>query len=190
MSNLLDIVKSVLSHDFTIIAYDCIANKNNTALYQMGLDDEAIECLIQMEKKDIKLTTMAFKEALSVKTYVDPSIMRSVLVNFSKQRHQENLTNNLVVSGAGFEMIRHFIKTYTNRKHTQLRQEFGVDDLEISKTTTAVAADKADEYFSSFVSNNKSINAQDILNFSQENNYSLNSIWKELKEFINNADNK
>jgi hypothetical protein len=34
---------------------------------------------------------------------------------------------------AGFEMIRYFIQTYTNRKHTRLRQEFGVNDAEINK---------------------------------------------------------
>lgn len=185
MSNTLDVVKNILSYDFTIMAYDCIANKNNAVLYQMGLDDEAIECLKQIEKKDIKLTTKAFEKALSIQTYVDPTIIRRVLLNCSKEQQQENLVNNLVVAGAGFEMIRHFIKTYTNRKHTQLRQEFSVNDSVITNTT--VSADKADEYFSSFIVNNKSINAQDILRFSQENNYSLSSMWRELKEFTNNA---
>lgn len=188
MSNsALNTIKGVLSHDFTIMAYDCLANKNTAALYQLGLDDGAIECLAKMKIKDIKLTTIAFEKALSIQTYVDPVIVKSVLINFQKQQKQEILINGLVASGAGFEMIRHFVKNYTNRQHTQLRQDLKVNNSDIAKKTKTLGATKADEYFGSFITNNKTINIEDILNFSQEENYSLSSIWKELKEFINNS---
>lgn len=184
---ILDVVKNILSHDFVITAYDCISNNNSNALYQMGLDDEAIECLIQTKQKDIHLAVMAFEKALSVQTYVDPAIIKSVLINNSKKNQQETLINNLVSLGAGFEMIRHFIKTHTNRKHTQLRKEFQVNDSDILKNTKVISSNEADNYFASFVLNNKPINAQDILFFAQEKNYSLSSIWRELKEFIDNG---
>jgi hypothetical protein len=35
-------IKGLLSQDFTIKAYDYIANNNKALLYQIGLDDEAI----------------------------------------------------------------------------------------------------------------------------------------------------
>jgi hypothetical protein len=37
--DLIDTVKGLLSQDFTIKAYDCIANNDKALLYQMGLDD-------------------------------------------------------------------------------------------------------------------------------------------------------
>jgi DNA topoisomerase IB len=114
-----------LSADFTIKAYDYIANENTAGLYQMGLNDEAVSCLVKMENKDIRLVIMAFEQALSIQTYVDPDIIKKVLINNSKQQQEEVLANNLVRSGAGFEMIRYFIKTYTNRKHTVAPRVWG-----------------------------------------------------------------
>ena len=176
-----------LSADFTIKAYDYIANENTAGLYQMGLNDEAISCLVKMENKDIRLAIMAFEQALSVQTYVDPDIIKKVLVTNSKQKQEEVLVNNLVRSGAGFEMIRYFVKTHTNRKHTQLRQAFGVDDLEINKKTRIVSEKTADDFFSVFLLNNQLINAQDLLTFAKENNYALGSLWRALKTFISNG---
>jgi hypothetical protein len=176
-----------LSADFVIKAYDYIANENTAGLYQMGLNDEAISCLVKMENKDLRLAIMAFEQALSIQTYVDPDIIKKVLVNNSKQKQEEVLINNLVRSGAGFEMIRYFVKTYTNRKHTQLRFEFGVTDLELNKKTSLVPEKTADDFFSVFLLNNQSINAQDLLTFAKENNYAMGSIWRELKKFINNG---
>ena len=176
-----------LSADFTIKAYDYIANENTAGLYQMGLNDEAISCLVKMENKDIRLVIMAFEQALSIQTYVDPDIIKKVLINNSKQKQEEVLANNLVRSGAGFEMIRYFIKTYTNRKHTQLRQAFAVNDLELNKNTSIVPEKTADDFFSGFLLNNQSINATDILTFAKANNYAMGSIWRALKTFISNG---
>jgi hypothetical protein len=80
----------------------------------MGLDDKAITCLVKIGKSNIKLAVLAFEKAMAVKTYVDPKIIRSVLVSNSKQYEEETLINNLVTSGAGFEMIKYFIQNYTN----------------------------------------------------------------------------
>ncbi|VVH67302.1 hypothetical protein BSPLISOX_776 [uncultured Gammaproteobacteria bacterium] len=185
--DLIDTVKGLLSQDFTIKAYDCIANNDKALLYQMGLDDEAIACLVKNGESNIKLAVLAFEKAIAVKSYVDPEIIRSVLVSNSKQYEEETLINNLVTSGAGFEMIRHFIKTYTNRKHTRLRQEFRVNDSEINKKNTAVPEQLADNFFASFECENITINIKDILIFSTKNNYSMNSIWRELKNFYKNT---
>lgn len=176
-----------LSADFVIKAYDYIANENTAGLYQMGLNDEAISCLVKMENKDLRLAIMAFEQALSIQTYVDPDIIKKVLINNSKQKQEEVLINNLVRSGAGFEMIRYFVKTYTNRKHTQLRFEFGVTDLELNKKTSLVPEKTADDFFSVFLLNNQSINAQDLLTFAKANNYAMGSIWRELKRFVSNG---
>jgi hypothetical protein len=176
-----------LSADFVIKAYDYIANENTAGLYQMGLNDEAVSCLVKIENKDIGLVIMAFEQALSIQTYVDPDIIKKVLVNNSKQKQEEVLINNLVRSGAGFEMIRYFVKTYTNRKHTQLRFEFGVTDLELNKKTSLVPEKTADDFFSVFLLNNQSINAQDLLTFAKANNYAMGSIWRELKRFVSNG---
>ncbi|CAB5508472.1 hypothetical protein AZO1586I_2747 [Bathymodiolus thermophilus thioautotrophic gill symbiont] len=185
--NSIKTVKGLLSQDFTIKAFDGIANNNKALLYQMGLDDKAITCLVKIGKSNIKLAVLAFEKAMAVKTYVDPKIIRSVLVSNSKQYEEETLINNLVTSGAGFEMIKYFIQTYTNRKHTRLRQEFGVNDAEINKNNNAVSEKLADNFFASFGHKNRTINIEDILIFSTKNNYSMNSIWRELKIFYNNT---
>ena len=39
--NSIKTVKGLLSQDFTIEAYDCIANNDKVLLHQIGLDDEA-----------------------------------------------------------------------------------------------------------------------------------------------------
>jgi hypothetical protein len=109
--NSIKTIKGLLSQDFTIKAYDCITNNNKALLYQMGLDDKAITCLVKIGKSNIKLAVLAFEKAMAVKTYVDPKIIRSVLVSNSKQYEEETLINNLVTSGAGFEMIKYFIQT-------------------------------------------------------------------------------
>ncbi|AYQ56827.1 hypothetical protein MS2017_1123 [Bathymodiolus thermophilus thioautotrophic gill symbiont] len=184
--NSLQTVKGLISQNFTIIACNCIANNDIARLYQMGLDDKAIACLSKISNKDLKLLTLAFEKALSIQTQVDSNILVSVLINHSKQYEQEILINNLITSGASFEMIRYFIKTHTNRTHTQLRQDFKVNDSEIHKSNKAIPQSTADKFFESFLVKNQSINAQDILTFSRDNNYSVNSIWRELKFFINN----
>ncbi|CAC9515167.1 hypothetical protein [uncultured Gammaproteobacteria bacterium] len=48
--NSIKTVKGLLSQDFTIKAFDCIANNNKVLLYQIGLDDEA-KALIDLEGK-------------------------------------------------------------------------------------------------------------------------------------------
>ncbi|VVH60457.1 hypothetical protein BAZOLSSOX_2794, partial [uncultured Gammaproteobacteria bacterium] len=53
--NSIKTIKGLLSQDFTIKAYDCITNNNKVLLYQMGLDDEAITCLVKIGKSNIKL---------------------------------------------------------------------------------------------------------------------------------------
>jgi hypothetical protein len=63
-----------------IKAYDCIANNDKALLYQMGLDDEAIACLVKNGESNIKLAVLAFEKAIAVKSYVDPEIIRSVLI--------------------------------------------------------------------------------------------------------------
>lgn len=176
-----------LSAEFTIQAYDYINNEDTAGLYQMGLNDEAIGCLVKMQNKDIRLAIMAFEQALSVQTYVDPEILKKVLVNHAVQKQEQTLVNHLIRAGASFEMIRYFVKTYTNRKHTQLRQTFGVNDVEINKNTHPVPQRVADEFFGGFLLNNRPINAQDILVFAKENNHSMGSIWRELKKFISNG---
>jgi hypothetical protein len=57
-----------------------------------------------------------------------------------------------------------------------LRQEFGVNDLELNKSTSIVPANTADDFFSVFLLNNQSINATDILTFAKANNYAMGSI--------------
>jgi len=188
--DLIETVKGLLGQDFAIKAYACIANSDKSLLYQMGLDDEAIACLKNNGESNMKLAVLAFEQAISVKTYVDPEIIRNTLVNNSKHFQEETLINNLVKSGAGFEMIRHFIKVYTNRKHTRMRQILGVDDSEINKNKNKIPEEIADKFFTCFEEENKAINIQDILNFSNKENYSMSSIWRELKIFIKNNDAK
>ncbi len=188
--NLTETISGLLGQDFAIKAYDSIASNDMSLLYQMGLDDEAIACLKKNGKNNIKLAVMAFEQAISVQTYVDPEIIRKALVNNSKHFKEEMLIKNLVTSGAGFEMIRHFIKVYTNRKHTRLRQMFSVNDSDINKDKNSITEEVADNFFASFEEKNRAINIQDILNFSNEKNYSMSSIWRELKIFINNNDTK
>jgi DNA topoisomerase IB len=53
-------------------------------------------------KSCTRCTVLAFEKAIAVKSYVDPEIIRSVLVSNSKQYEEETLINNLVTSGAGF----------------------------------------------------------------------------------------
>jgi hypothetical protein len=187
MNNTANTIKSMLSTDLTIRAFDFLACENKEGLYQIGLNDEAIDCLMNMENKDISLAITAFEQALSIQTYVDPNIIKRVIVHNSKMNKELLLFNNLVKCGASFEMIRYFINSYTNRRHTSLRQEFEVNDLEINKTTIAVPTQTADDFFGSFLLANKSINAQDILTFAKDNKYSMNSIWRELKIFVKNG---
>ncbi len=47
--NSIKTVKGLLSQDFTIEAYDCIANNDKALLHQIGLDDEA-KALIDLER--------------------------------------------------------------------------------------------------------------------------------------------
>ncbi len=188
--NLIETVKGLLSQDLAIKTYECIANNDKALLYQMGLDDEAIACLNNNGETNMKLAVLAFEKAISVQTYVDPEIIRKAMVNNSKHFKEETLINNLVTSGAGYEMIRHFIKVYTNRKHTRLRQVFSVNDSDINKDKNSITEEVADNLFASFEKENRAINIQDILNFSNEKNYSMSSIWRELKIFINNNDTK
>lgn len=182
----LEVMKNFLSKDFTMMSLACIASENTEALYQMGLDAKAIQCLVKIGNKDIKLAEHAFNQALTVQTYVDPNILSQVLIANSKQKHEEDLIFNLLSAGAGFHMMRHFLKGYTNRQHTLLRQKFCIDDKKIKEGKTVVPEIKADEFFSNFKENGKEINIQDLLIFSTTNNYSMSSIWRELKTFINN----
>jgi hypothetical protein len=174
----------------TIKAYDYIAAGNTAKLYQMGLNDEAINCLVEIENKDIRVAITAFEQALSIQTYVDPYIIKTVMISNGKFRKKESLISNLVSTGASFEMIRYFFKTYTNREHTKIRKEFKVNDVKIRKQTNLkpVPIKTADDFFSTFYLKNKPINAEDILYFSQENNYYIEAVWRNFKIFMKNTD--
>jgi len=185
-TNSLAVVKGFLSKDFAMTSMACIASKNTEALYQLGLDAKAIRCLAKIGSKDVRLAEHAFKAALTVQTYVDPNILSQVLIGNSRQKSEEDFIFHLLSAGAGFEMLRHFLKSYTNRNHTELRQKFGIDDAVIKKGKTVVPEIEADNFFSEFEKNGKEINIKDILDFSVANNYSMSSIWRELKIFIKN----
>lgn len=121
----------------TIRAYDYIADKNTAQLYKMGLNDEAINCLKEIESRDIRVAITAFEQALSIQTYVDPFIIKTSMISNSKYRQKEFLINELIRTGASREMIRYFFKTHTNRKHTLIRKNLNVNDMEINKRTNA-----------------------------------------------------
>jgi hypothetical protein len=172
----------------TIKAYDYIAAGNTAKLYQMGLNDEAINCLVEIENKDIRVAITAFEQALSIQTYVDPFIIKTVMISNGKFRKKESLISNLVSTGASFEMIRYFFKTYTNREHTKIRKNLNVKNKKIRKKTKLVPIKTADKFFSTFYVKNKPINAEDILYFSQENNYYIEAVWRNFKIFMKNTD--
>jgi hypothetical protein len=171
----------------TIRAYDYIADKNTAQLYKMGLNDEAINCLKEIENKDIRVAITAFEQALSIQTYVDPFIIKTSMISNSKYRQKEFLINELIRTGATYAMIRYFFKTYTNRQHTLIRKNLNVDNQKIRKKTKPVPIKTADDFFSTFYSKNKPISAEDILYFSQENNYYIQSVWFRFEEFIKNT---
>ena len=177
----------LIATTLTIKAYDYIAYGNTTALYQIGLNDEAIKCLTEIENKDIRVAITALEQALSIQIYIDPYIIKTVMISNGQYRQEETLINNLIMTGASYEMIRYFIKTYTNRKHTKFRKEFKVNNKKIYKTLNAVPIKTADDFFSTFYLKNKPINAEDILYFSQENNYYILSVWRQFKIFIKNT---
>lgn len=176
----------LIATTLTIKAYDHIADKNTAKLYEMGLNDEAINCLVEIENKDIRVAIMAFEQALSIQTYVDPFIIKTSMISNSKYRQKEFLINELIRTGATYAMIRYFFKTYTNRQHTLIRKNLNINDQKIRKQTNVVPTKTADDFFSTFYSKNKPINAEDILYFSQENNYCMRSIWFRFEEFMNN----
>ena len=153
----------------------------------MGLNDEAINCLTEIENKDIRVAITALEQALSIQFYIDPHIIKTVMISNGQYRKKEALINDLVRTGASYEMIRYYFKTYTNRKHTKSRKEFKVNDREIKKQTNAVPIKTVDDFFSTFYLKNKPINAEDILYFSQENNYYILSVWRQFKIFIKNT---
>ena len=177
----------LIATTLTIKAYDHIANKNTAKLYEMGLNDEAINCLTEIENKDIRVAITALEQALSIQIYVDPFIIKTVMISNGQYRKKETLINNLIMTGASCEMIRYFFRTYTNRKHTKSRKEFNVNDREIKKQTNAVPIKTADDFFSTFYLKNEPINAEDILYFAQENNYYILSVWWQFKKFIKNT---
>jgi len=177
----------LIATTLTIKAYNHIANGNTAKLYEIGLNDEAINCLTEIENKDIMLAITAFEQALSIQTYVDPHIIKTVMISNGQYRKKETLINNLITTGASYEMMRYFFKTYTNRKHTKFRKEFKVNNKKIYKTLNAVPIKVADKFFSTFYVKNKPINAEDILYFSQENNYYMQSVWRQFKIFIKNT---
>ena len=177
----------LIATTLTIKAYDHIAYGNTAALYQMGLNDEAINCLTEIENKDIRVAITALEQALSIQIYIDPYIIKTVMISNGQYRKKEALISDLVGTGASYEMIRYFFKTYTNRQHTKLRKAFNVNNVEINKRTNAVPIKIADDFFSTFYLKNKPINAEDILYFSQENNYYIISVWRQFKKFIKNT---
>lgn len=177
----------LIATTLTITAYDHIANGNTAQLYKMGLNDEAINCLTEIENKDIRVAITALEQALSIQTYIDPYIIKTVMISNGQYRKKETLINNLVRTGATYKMIRYFFRTYSNRKHTKFRKEFKVNNGEIFKRTSLVPTKTADDFFSTFYLKNKPINAEDILYFSQENNYYIQSVWWQFKKFIKNT---
>jgi DNA polymerase III delta prime subunit len=177
----------LIATTLTIKAYDHIADKNTAALYQMGLNDEAINCLTEIENKDIRVAITALEQALSIQIYIDPHIIKTVMVSNGQYRKKEFLINELVRAGISYEMMRYFFKAYTNRQHTKFRKEFKVNNKKIYKKLNAVPIKVADKFFSTFYSKNKPINAEDILYFSQENNYYILSVWRQFKIFIKNT---
>jgi hypothetical protein len=177
----------LIATTLTIKAYDHIADKNTAQLYQMGLNDEAINCLTEIENKDIRVAITALEQALSIQIYIDPHIIKTVMISNGQYRKKEALINELVRTGASYEMIRYYFKTYTNRTHTKLRKAFKVNNKKIYKALNAVPIKVADKFFSTFYSKNKPMNAEDILYFAQENNYYIQSVWWNFKIFIKNT---
>ncbi len=184
--NLINPTKQAISCNYAVMAYDFLAAGNTHALHQMGLDDAAIECLIKMENVNIRLVVLAFEQALTIQTYVDPSIIKQVLINNTNKNKDDALLKEFIIAGAPFEMIKFFFKTHTNRKHTELRQEFKVSNYEL-KYNNKVSQKAADEFFSMFVFENKEINALDVMNFAKIKHYSMASIWKEYQVFMKNG---
>lgn len=177
----------IIATTLTIKAYDHIANGNTAKLYEIGLNDEAINCLTEIENKDIMVAITAFEQALSIQTYVDPHIIKTVMISNGQYRKKETLINNLIMTGASYEMIRFFFKTYTNRQHTLIRKNLNVNNKKIRKKTKPVPIKIIDNFFSTFYVKNKPINAEDILYFAQENNYYILSVWWQFKKFIKNT---
>ena len=177
----------IIATNLTIKVYDCIAYGNTAALYQMGLNDEAIKCLTEIENKDIRVAITAFEQALSIQTYVDPYIIKTVMISNGKYRQEETLINELIRTGASYKMIRYFFKTYTNRKHTKFRKEFKVNNQKIRKAANAVPIKIADNFFRTFYLKNQAIKPEDILYFAQENNYYILSVWWNFEIFIKNT---
>jgi hypothetical protein len=177
----------LIATTLTIKAYDHIADKNTAQLYKMGLNDEAINCLTEIENKDIRVAITALEQALSIQIYIDPHIIKTVMISNGKYRQKEALINDLVRTGASYEMIRYFFKTHTSNKHNKARKDLNVIDTEIYKHANVVPIKTADDFFSTFYSKNKPINVEDILYFSQENNYYIRSVWRNFKVFIKNT---
>jgi hypothetical protein len=177
----------LIATTLTIKAYDHIADKNTAQLYKMGLNDEAINCLTEIENKDIRVAITALEQALSIQIYIDPHIIKTVMISNGKYRQKEALINDLVRTGASYEMMRYFFKSYTNRKHTKFRKAFNLNNKKNYKKLNTVPIKVADKFFSTFYSKNKPINAEDILYFAQENNYYIQSVWWQFKIFIKNT---
>ena len=177
----------LIATTLTIKAYDHIAYGNTAALYQMGLNDEAINCLTEIENKDIRVAITALEQALSIQIYIDPYIIKTVMISNGQYRKKETLINNLIMTGATYAMMRYFFKTYTNRQHTLIRKNLNVNNQTIRQQTNLVPTKTANDFFSTFYLKNKPINAEDILYFSQENNYYILSVWWQFKIFIKNT---
>lgn len=179
---------SVICNDLTIKTLKHLSNNNLSKLHQMGFNNSTINCY---SKSDINAIHLSFSKAITVHVSVDNNQIKQFLVNESKIAKNQQLIERFIIANATFEMIRYFFRTHTNRKHTFLRNQLNVFSVKFNTKYSKqkhITGAMADEFFSTFYLQKKPIDAESVLIFSQENNYSMVSIWKQFKVFIKNTE--
>lgn len=179
-------IKAAITTHLVVQVFEMMSVKNLQGLKELGLNERTIERLHKMKSTDMGLIAASFSKALSVQTHLDPTIVESILINNIQQSQNDILLTRFVRAGASFDLIRYFFKTYTNRKHTAMRQEQAVNYTINDKEKVSVDAEIADDFFASFYEK-KEIQALDFLKFAENNNYTMSSVWLQMKTYIENG---
>lgn len=179
-------IKDALTTHLVVHAFKLMSVNDQEGLDELGLNEQTVEKLHKMKNMDIGLVVEAFNRGLSVMTYLDSAVIENILTNNIQQSQNNILLTRFVRAGASFDLIRHFFKTYTNRKHTAMRQEQAVNYTINDKEKASVNIDEADEFFASFYGN-KEMQADDFLTFAENNNYTMGSVWLQMKIYIENG---
>lgn len=161
---------------------DLINKEDINNLKQIGVNQTIIDIInkTNINKKD----TIVLALNRSINFSIDTQNFIQLINSTRAIDNKNHMLHDLIKVGATYDLIKNFFSYHSNRRHTTLRKNAGINSVILYKDNPLDQNDLYQYFYKIEDRENRRINIQDLYNYHFENKVSINKVYKNLIKYL------